>query len=79
MRASVHSSMSRLVVISNRVPLPSEHSAGGLASGMLSALRECGGMETGKKCHLPESMFDHVVPLSGGWHKSYNESWPSRR
>jgi len=44
MRASVHSSMSRLVVISNRVPLPSEHSAGGLASGMLSALRECGGI-----------------------------------
>ena len=36
--------MSRLVVVSNRVAIPSEHSAGGLASGMLSALRDCGGI-----------------------------------
>jgi len=36
--------MSRLVVVSNRVALPSEHNAGGLASGMLAALGDCGGV-----------------------------------
>ena len=36
--------MSRLVVVSNRVALPHEHRAGGLAVAMRSALRESGGM-----------------------------------
>ena len=36
--------MSRLVVVSNRVPMPRAHAAGGLTSGMLSALRDSGGI-----------------------------------
>ncbi len=36
--------MSRLVVISNRVALPGENRAGGLATGLLAALRERGGL-----------------------------------
>ena len=36
--------MSRLVVVSNRVALPGENRAGGLATGLLAALRERGGL-----------------------------------
>lgn len=36
--------MTRLVVVSNRVPMPRAHTAGGLTSGMLSALRDSGGI-----------------------------------
>ena len=36
--------MSRLVVVSNRVALPGENRAGGLAVGLLGALRERGGL-----------------------------------
>lgn len=36
--------MSRLVVVSNRVALPGENRAGGLAVGLLAALRERGGL-----------------------------------
>ena len=36
--------MTRLVVVSNRVALPDEFKPGGLASGMLAALRETGGI-----------------------------------
>jgi trehalose 6-phosphate synthase len=36
--------MSRLVVVSNRVAMPHEHRAGGLAVAMRSALKESGGL-----------------------------------
>ena len=36
--------MSRLVVVSNRVALPGENRAGGLATGLLAALSERGGL-----------------------------------
>lgn len=36
--------MSRLVVVSNRVAVPGENRAGGLAVGLLAALKERGGM-----------------------------------
>ena len=36
--------MSRLVVVSNRVAVPGENRAGGLAVGLLAALKERGGL-----------------------------------
>ncbi|HET9484933.1 MAG TPA: alpha,alpha-trehalose-phosphate synthase (UDP-forming) [Xanthomonadales bacterium] len=46
--------MSRLVVVSNRVALPEEFKPGGLASGMLAALREIGGIWFGWSGKLAE-------------------------
>ena len=36
--------MSRLVIVSNRVAMPRQHKAGGLALGLSAALREHGGV-----------------------------------
>ena len=36
--------MSRLVIVSNRVAVPGENRAGGLAVGLLAALKERGGL-----------------------------------
>ncbi|WP_182530966.1 alpha,alpha-trehalose-phosphate synthase (UDP-forming) [Dokdonella fugitiva] len=58
--------MSRLVVVSNRVAIPNEHGAGGLASGVMAALRDSGGIWFGWNGRVVATLADEVNTQTDG-------------